>query len=468
MNTIREFVAKLKELFAELRRSNGNTRNHLVELESNIFIYKLQTLLEQFKNSEQPLNPISLKPFTDLLAIRWGKILHTDAIYMHQPNSTANKQCIVMGKLLAEILRKDLYELLMPGIGLYYRTSKGNLTKLDLHEFVLADDGATPIEILPCLKAARVHPVGSLYHVCTDGRDALPLTVGEGTRVINHSENALSFYRKSNDKLIEDLKDPKKYVVQSSYGINGNKKLASELVDDLLVQDDLLSITISQVKLAEAWGNLNKIIACIVERATSPDYLFDFMRTRVAKRDWKAFLLEASEVFSSRQTSLLDFLLGDQADLLSLTKKNSIYRKDSDSYNRIVLLALSQLYADGREAVQGQYTGTMKFFSNIVGDSVVKYVSETADGYSYTSEEKKAAVELFQAFLLSTHRLNDLDGFLQDHLAKFKDNVTSRHVGALRQGQLGAIAAQAKICCDAGFYQAVESRGILGLGIAGL
>lgn len=474
MRTISEFVAKLQELIAGLPKSNVSTKNHLVDLESNICIYRFQVLLAQFKGSHVISDKKTLKPFIDFLSIRWSKILHSDANYMHHPHSPGNKYCIILGKLLAEVLHEEFYKLIMPELALFLCSSKGNVAALDLHEFVLGDDGVTPIEILPCLKAARMHPMSSFYHVCTDGRDAKPLTVNEGGRVLNHSANALSFYRKNNDKLIEDFKDPKNYAVTATYGKKGDERLASELIEDLVLEKELLSITLSQVKQFHPWNNLNCIIACIVDRATSSDCLFNFMRIRVAKRDWQSFLLEADEAFTSRNTTLLDFLLAGETDLLTRAKKNSIYKQGSHSYNRIVLFTFAHLYGESKAASQGQYTGTMKLFSNIVGGSVAKYVSETVDGYSYTNEEKAAAAQLFQAFLLSTHKLDDLDGFLHEHLVKSKDSniifeTASRHVGALRQGVLGAIANQAKICCDPVFYQVVpESKGIFGLGVAGL
>src|SRR3990167_7051184 len=115
----------------------------LVRAESYQSYAEFKSLLKEYIESDQAVNHASLEPFLQFFSDRFDEIKLTDAMYTHAPHSKINQCCWAAAQILGNVLNIHPYRLLMPSIAM----TDEQLARLQFHEFILADDGITPIEI---------------------------------------------------------------------------------------------------------------------------------------------------------------------------------------------------------------------------------------------------------------------------------------------------------------------------------
>lgn len=457
---IKDLVADLNNKISAIIRNGPDNPDILISLDSKILTIQFNKLLNHYADSPNEVNAKSLRPFVEFLSNRWARITHTDAVYMHHPHSFATQLCVLLAKTLGQLLNKSCYELLLPGVNVQVKTSKDNLAALELCEFILADDDVTPIEILPCLQQAILHPDKVMFHTCFAEGIKQPLSEHEGLRVINHSSHTLLFFQKKSVKLAEKLATPNAYLVTASYQIGGINKLAAFMAEILLRDRDCEKINVSDLGYDKGSERLSALFAEIGRQAPTRFDLLDFIQYQVSKKDWPLMLEKVPK-------TTLPFLFlqidSKSCSLLEAACNPLSYSQDDETHNRLVLLAFLKIYSEMRSN-DAQYSQSLGFFANIVGETVTKYVSEKVGGYS--REEKLKAVALYSQFLVSDLPLNQLNVFLNDHLTAIEEEMNPtklyeavRIKNALEQdGTLSVLAKQAAIVCRDDFYLPLVKR----------
>ncbi|RDI48760.1 hypothetical protein AQULUS_09200 [Aquicella lusitana] len=407
----------------------------LVRIESDLAFRELNLVLEQFVRSEAQINQIlknypgpemgaiqcCLETILIFLNDRWECIQGTDAVYFHYPNSRINRACLLLAQHLATLLETHPYLLLMPSIkNLYKGELLERLLSLNFNEFIMSDDTHTFIEVGPCLNAADKSRTTTLFH--TDGSEK-KLTENETQRIINHSLEALYYYDvieystqrlqmpippNSSNELFKALKEQKCHM-KVSYGRKGNQKLAET----------------------------------ILRKIKDPHELVDIMTSVLSKNEWRDFI-----GCISTETLARIMLEGDA--LAYCIQKSKNYTGDAD-HDRAILFCFSEIYWRQREK-EGEHTTSAgwlpnyskKWLSYNYTHSLVDYGKKWMGGYN--KDEKKAAVEVLQSFLISDVELGGLPDYLK---IKKKEAVE----GALFEGDLGMIASQAGLIADPAYFQ---------------
>src|SRR3990167_8113121 len=106
----------VKELmfFLQPDTKDQMSENFFIDLEEQLTLNELSALLKQYEDTLTDVTVESLKPFLDFLEHRWQRIQNTDAVYMHSPNSHANRTCLMMAFHLSPYLNIDPYKMLIP------------------------------------------------------------------------------------------------------------------------------------------------------------------------------------------------------------------------------------------------------------------------------------------------------------------------------------------------------------------
>ena len=210
MNTrkVRDVVEAIIDAIKTIK-DNGKYSNILVRVELILSLDRLKKELELLKleHAEEIADRTTLSSLEHEFNIRYTTIIQgTVASYEMVPDSLCNQVYCTVGRMLQDVIGCDLYKLLMPSVEVEkkYKTSKGGLSDLKLHEFVFADDG-TPIEVEKalneyyqnCLEIRKLSPhqkTYNLYHTCKEGNEKVALTQMEHDRVTFHSKQSDDYY----------------------------------------------------------------------------------------------------------------------------------------------------------------------------------------------------------------------------------------------------------------------------------
>lgn len=148
-----------------------------------------------------------LQPVIDFFARRCQRILMTDLIYPHSPNSPAN--AILLGiaqKLQRFFPNLSVLQILMPTVEVLDNIATGTrfAEPLKLHEFIISQDNKRFIEVIPCLEFALDD--GDLKHTSLYNNARQGLIKEEAERVIAHTRYTRQFYQ-TIQRIVQEKRD---------------------------------------------------------------------------------------------------------------------------------------------------------------------------------------------------------------------------------------------------------------------
>lgn len=375
---VKEFVQAILDDIA-LLPEDKNDIDILVRLESILDFEDLQQFLESFLHNEDELSIFYLNIFGKYLSKRWQEIKNTDSSYLHSMYTRISRACITTACYMEETLQTlmngyadSYYTFLMPPVCAgVKRLSRRHIGLFQLHEFVLADDG-TLIEVEDCLNRADADKTTDLYHPGFPNRK---LSAQEKYRVIHHSPATENYYDAidcnvqygvSNDllaakKCLHDEITDGEYKVFSSYGDEGRKRQLNKILSNVKTQGDFTALML-------------KLPAC----------------------EWKNFLVTVNDADLDHHV-LQEFVFIDGV------QHAKSYNNDID-HDKAVLMALTEIYI--RQRMQGEtYANPLGYFTTLTR----KYIG--FDEYIQNREEKIAAAEALQEFLMSQQPFSELENY---------------------------------------------------------
>ena len=187
----------VKELmfFLQPDTKDQMSKNFFIDLEEQLTLNELSALLKQYEDTLTDVTVESLKPFLDFLEHRWQRIQNTDAVYMHSPNSHANRTCLMMAFHLSPYLNIDPYKMLIPTLNSanIYLPEK-SISKFAQayypQELILTDDNHHLLDVYSCLYSASKNNFDYTFYAKDEIKK---LNENEKYRLIYHSRFAKQF-----------------------------------------------------------------------------------------------------------------------------------------------------------------------------------------------------------------------------------------------------------------------------------
>jgi|GEM_PF-6011388 hypothetical protein len=425
---VQDFVVEAIQIISQIPKDNVDFLSLpeskravavLVQLEADSAFGRLIKLLNDHTLSLQSISAETLKPFYRFLSERWELIQKTDTMYTFMPDSHINKACISLAELLSKIDDTPVFDLLMPPLrsANHDFAQQGDLTNLQLHQFIIGNDGA-PLSIELCFQfleykaefdRARTSSSNGLGgNLSRSPKSSFnppmrSLTLEEEQLVANHSVEAAQYYvaiktnqnvREAREAFLKAIRS-NKYKVTSSYEEEG----------------------------------MNRLAGGVLREVRSPYTLSDIMCDSVPMQQWSAFL------GSIKNEDLFKIVLGiDLAGLkrnnpsaekykeaqlqktddvlLALSKGNFTFK--DENHLRAYMLCLNQVYRISRQEGPEFKTSTGYYFGY--------YLS-----WAHSREQKMKSSDVFRDFLLSDppHPIHDLEGYLR------KRKLYDQHWGPL-------------------------------------
>lgn len=409
MAQVKEFVSVvLNEIETLLQTGDEKKREEgldaLLLCESDEFWAALKKRLNANKENDNEISERSLAPFIDLLAIRYNVIKHTDGIYTHRPNSTANVASLVLAEHLASALQKDSsFYYLFPGIDLTsFVSSRGKFTELKLSEFFLTMDD-TPVELRHSLDQYRENmqtgPATFPPHVC------IPPHVAKGSRTMSQAKKLT---RQDALLLTTHSSEAEQYLK----AINSLPDISDEELDK---KRTALVGKIQSTDYIPAYTYNTYGEDCSSKNLIANGFLREMHVTNAST--FASFL--SGKIDISRWRDVVDVIGDDLLDSLMLPVMNGAaddsvlqsgkFQKfiddqvwqldqDTDLYNRAMLYLLTETYIRKRSK-EGAYIGAIGQMTGLVG---------------YNRQAKEGAAVVFQSFLMTgKFYLNQLESWLQ-------------------------------------------------------
>ena len=375
--TVAEVVNLIYEAIGSIE-DKGKYPSVLHRIETIFSILRLKQILADLKTSKNSQLPADRNTIIRILVefkYRYTIVSGTTASYEIATDSYCTKLYCAVGKVMQGVIGCSLYDLLMPDVenvesaSKLYKTSKGTLSDLKLHEFVFSDDG-TPIEIKKALDNYRLdasemrktnpHKLAyKIYHTCKGENEKIPLSEAERDRVIKHSDQAYQYYIsiltnkdvEAKEKELQDAINGDNYVVNTNYGDIGEKKLNSGVGE-----------------------NIRQLIK-------SQEQLVDIMKN-LPRNEWKNFL----EIIDTQD--LLKIML-EKKPFIDAVRNRQIYKEEDMEYNRALCYCFAEAYIrDRNDKPQFKsFIGSFGKWSSYVG--------------GYSKEQKIEAVIKLQEYLAS-------------------------------------------------------------------
>lgn len=223
------------------------SKDILVNHESTLTVQLFQEYLNNIASENADLvTDDEIRTLEKLIADHFYRAANYDGVIVHQPHTSANRICFTLAYTLSPIVKKDLYQILIPSLTIYNNDfTQRKLSDLKPHQFILTDDNTAPIEIAPCLDLMKN---GRLEKVCLLDGTIKELTDTERRRIINHSDQVNAYYNRtiednelhmSNHKPSNNKRkrvrrkiqaDDAQYEVTATYGEAGRAQFKSKLV----------------------------------------------------------------------------------------------------------------------------------------------------------------------------------------------------------------------------------------------
>jgi hypothetical protein len=409
-------------VIAEINALSNDKKDYdvLITLESEISMELLSQLLEGLKRklsqSEEDASESNLHVLSEFLADRWENIQRTDAIYPHTPTSRINRACHILARHLANILNRHQYDLLMP-------TVKFTNYQLKLSEFILRDDGVTPLEVVEgfaCLEDKRdeMKIQENLLRQESPVRDSRnKLSLAEVHRILCHSKEAPGYYKaiyatKNSDeeaKFIEAIKS-ENYKVTASYSTEGDKWLLNCILRKVSTRDELASFMTRYLTKESGWQLFLDRLCSL-----SPENMFRIM----LDMDIDSLNLKYNGRLYSDTIEFHKALLPDASQKLPVILKFDLITNHDQLHIRALIVSLLRTYKLTRN--EGPE------FKSIFGHSI---------GYrlwgatTYSKEDKLKACDVLIGLVMSNEPLENI----RNH------PLFKKHEGPLMHDTLGAIS----------------------------
>lgn len=423
----------IEALTAEINSLTESSRDYdmLIRLESAISLVELREILASLKEElsacDEVIKADHVKPLLDFLQERWIAIQNTDAIYPHSAGTLINRMCRIIARHLSPIVKKHPYDLLMPTV----RFTNYNLK---LSEFILRDDGVTPLEVVQGFaflddnNAARLEESYMMRRESPVRDSRIRLSLGEVVRILNHSVDAPGFYKaiyaskntKEEDKFKSAIKSDD-YKVTASYAVEGERCLINSILRRVKTPDDLAGFLSRHLVREGGWQAFLDRLCKL-----SPDTLFRIM---VGMRETDIDALRkkhsSNEEFHKALQPLADSLLQNTLKNIAITNYN-------EQHVRALLVCLVRTYREIRKDGP-DYTS---YYGHAIGYRLLWSTT-------YSKAEKLAACDALINLLVSREPLENI----KDH-PDFK-----KHEGPLMHDKLGGIT---RILLDIGGKKAEE------------
>lgn len=399
-------MVKLKEVIGELQSAisgfsnDGMTQpsayrdNFLIRIESEGAFRALVEKLNDLINSEEEASAETLQSLIQFLADRYEKVKDTDSIYNHTPLTLANRACLHLAKVISQITNIPRYDLLYPHLKTNdLVSSKGHFNDLEPWEFIIADDG-TPVDVKLCLMPLMTKSTEDavLKHTHKSG----DLTIEESRRVIHQTQQGFDIYANYEDETAEKLSARWKPLS------------ASDVRAECTYGD-------AGIELQKKRIGINSLEA-----------LAEYLKNTADKNQWKVILEKLLP-----ESALKNVILSTStATLCEQVRQMNHYRDSDPLFNRAIIYGFIELYIRERRRQDTYKTtlGKLSFYTTYVG--------------GYSKEEKIAAAEHYQKFLLTDQPLNQWEAY-------FKTQRLEKHIAPLVAGkvdyttsELPAIVAQ--------------------------
>lgn len=404
MHKVQEVV---EALLYKLASYSQDTKEYefYVKLESNISFNALQQVLKNILNSEEKDTLKLLEPLMTFYADRWDHIKKTDAIYPHTPNTRINLASLMVARSISTLSGKHPYEILMPTLQCknYYFQGKGNLGCLELHDFILGDDG-NPIGVLESLmmnenqKKSDRNQSKVFYKKEANNGQTKKMTCLEQLRLVNHSDYVQDYCLMLNgceniniykNKLF-DAFAKKDYVVTASYGKDGTRNLKKSLFKDVKSAQELADLMITHLTNKKEWQHF-------LSSAPSEDLCRILLNIDSHELESKC---ATPQEFEKALLEVADI------ELNKIVQKNLglVY---TDEQIRARISCLLEIYKRARNIAPETRSNTGYYAS---------YVMPSWMSGSFNKSAKLNSCVVFGDFLMSDppHPLNDLEGYLKE------------------------------------------------------
>ncbi len=416
---VRDFIDALTAEIQALPEGK-NDYDVLIRLESEISIERLLHLFDKFKldyaQSDEVVSEENMKPLFDFLEERWTNIQKTDAIYPHTPKSSINFICLLLARHLAKVTNRHPYDMLMPSV-------RFANYELKLSEFILRDDGITPLEVVEgfaCLEDEKVETkIQESYLLRRDSpirSSRSKLSLSEVHRILCHSKEAPGYWKAiyatkntiEEAKFIEALKSDN-YRVTASYSTEGEKCLINCILRNVTTRDELARFMTKHLTKDHGWQHfLDKICSL------SPENMFRIM----LDMDIEPTALRYNSKVYSDTADFHKAMLPDVAVKLPNILKSDLINDHDHLHIRALLLCLLRTYKLTRN--EGPV------YTSLFGHSI---------GYrlwgatTYSKEDKLKACDALIGLLISDIPLETIKS----------DAIFKKHEGPLMNDTLGSI-----------------------------
>lgn len=178
---------------------------HVMQVLHKYTLRKLYDLLDDItqRNKHDPENFYVQRQLRYFLEDFYAVVKDTDALPLHNPNSSISKIMMHVATMLEELSTfRSRFEFLFPSLQVNNYVVSGTLLRdsaLKLSDFVMNDDNTCLIEVLNCLKFASED--GILRHTCLFDDKVKKLSHNEKQRVINHSKESKEYWQAIQDKI---------------------------------------------------------------------------------------------------------------------------------------------------------------------------------------------------------------------------------------------------------------------------
>lgn len=398
----RKVVRTILEKIAFLPEDKKET-DILIRVESQIAFANLKDCLQSYISAEKDAADITFEAIFTLVSERSKGIDKTDACHVHHPDTRANRAWLIVGEEFAVILNNPVYDFLMPPLkSIQYRTTKGNLSSLKFHEFILGDDG-TPIEVGACLDKALKDKTTILFHTCgNDGKSKL--SDMESDRVRSHSHEAVNYYN----------------AISSYVKANVSVRLdAAQKKFHETMQSGACQITATYKDAGK-----KRLAKYLLSNVHSPLELTNLMSMNLLMNEWKVFL----GCISNEDLFRIMLEIGvaehekaeDKLDVL-LKEKKIGYARDEMNI-RALLFCLNKVYGRAR-AAGPEFASTLTLLFGASTASIFK---------AYPKTKKMIASEILADFFISEKKLNELCDFLKEKsLEEYEDVMITGTLGLI-------------------------------------
>ena len=417
--TIKAFIKGILDDLSKLEGQDDipSDINVLVKIESKLTLKALKIYLEQISSASQSdsdlLNNDKIAVLINTLTNRWTAIQNTDAVYCHAPGTIGNRACMIVAEHLVKALgkKKHPYEYLIPNINVEeWKTSKGNLSHLKLHEFIMSDNNE-PIDVMSAFKS--IDSTQTIPCYTNKDNQKIFLTTAEKVRLLHHSQNSHNCYyslatsgkdsRRELQEHLDEKSGPYTFRVLSTYGQSGKDKLLNQLLKTIDNFDSLVGM----------------------------------LKSHVDKKNWRPFLLEIDKKRLA-QIILNTKSLPDKFDEFNakvheligknVVQKDNYYRESEsstawdDDVNRVVLFCYTHLYKRVRED-EPEYTTLGGYFGG------------------HSRSDKVLGATVLENFFASDEGLMHIDNFINNS-KELKGRDYAKQ--AISQRELGLITDQAR------------------------